>query len=541
MEHSEGRVHILGAGPGSALFLTQAGQALLSTADVVLYDALIDSDLLRLTPKNCIHCCVGKRGQEPSTPQSDINQLLVSYCRQGKQVVRLKSGDPGIFGRVTSELEALNAAHCPVTVWPGLSSALAAPLLAGIPLTDLALSNSVTIVSAHDPDSLDWEFLARSESLVVMMGGRSLSTLVQSLVQFGKSPQTPIAIIQRGGWAQQQVWTATLETILDQVKAERLSPAVMVIGAAVDLRKTLNLSSFPAGFAPVPLAGSGQDADISPQHKALSDLMLPQISRGPLAGRTVLVTRSSAQAPAFRQDLERKGARVLEMAALEVGPPSSWEPLDQALTQLPTFDWIILASANGVQYCLERLLAQGKDARALAGIKIAVVGRKTADSLKQWGLTPDFIPPNFIADDLVAHFPLQPNLRCLFPRVESGGREVLVQALTAQGVEVVEVPAYESRCPDQADPDILAAIAHRSIDVVTFASAKTVRYFWQILERSPRPPSVSSWQDALHSTKVASIGPQTSQACLQYFGHVDMEAQEYTLDGLVQAIVQDFC
>ncbi len=537
MEHSEGRVHILGAGPGSALFLTVSGQALLSTADVVLYDALIDSHLLRLTPRNCIHCYVGKRGQEPSTAQSDINQLLVDYCRQGKQVVRLKSGDPGIFGRLTSELQALEAANCPVTVWPGLSAALAVPLLAGIPLTDLALSSSVTVVSAHDPERLDWEFLARSESLVVMMGGRSLTVLVQSLLQYGKSPQTPIAIIRWGGWAQQRVWTATLETIVEEVQSDRLSPAVMVIGATVDLRKTLGLSSFPEGFV-YGLSDPVKDADAV--SGAIRPNRVPQSASGPLTGRTVLVTRSSAQAGEFRLSLEREGATVLEMAALEVVPPSSWEPLDQALAKLSTFDWIILTSVNGVQYCLERLLAQGKDARALAGVKIAVVGRKTADSLKQWGLIPDFIPPNYIADDLAAHFPIQPNLRCLFPRVESGGREVLVQALTAQGVAVSEVPAYESRCPDQADPDILAAIAHQSIDAVTFASAKTVRYFWQILERSPRPQSCSSWQDALVRVKVASIGPQTSQSCQEHFGRVDIEAQEYTLDGLVQAVLQEF-
>ncbi len=526
MAHPRGKVHILGAGPGSALFLTAAGQAILSTADVVIYDALIDSTLLSLTPKNCIHLEVGKRGQAPSVPQSDINQLLVDHCQQGKQVIRLKSGDPALFGRVASEVLALKASNCEVMVWPGLSSALAAPLLAGIPLTDPELSGSVTIASAHDPDSLDWDFLVRSESLVILMGGRSLPTLVEQLQQHGKPADTPIAIIRWGGWPQQQVWTATLETILPKVAGERLSPTVIVIGPVVQLRDALGLTSFPNGFL------ESQSASPSAQ-TAL-----------PLAGRTILVTRSATQAADFRQGLEAAGATVLEMAALEIVPPSSWEPLDQAIAQLSTFDWLILTSANGVQYCMERLLAQGKDSRVLAGVKIAVVGRKTAASLKQWGLVPDFIPPNYIADDLVAHFPNPERLnglRCLFPRVESGGREVLVQELTAKGVNVVEVPAYQSQCPQVADPEILEAIAAQTIDVITFASSKTVNHFWQILERSPCPDSeLTDWQSMLKTVKIASIGPQTSQVCAQRFGRVEIEAQEYTLEGLTQSIVEAY-
>ncbi len=528
-----GKVHILGAGPGSALFLTASGQALLSTADVVIYDALIDSTLLSLTPKNCIHLEVGKRGQEPSIAQAEINQLLIRYCQQGKQVVRLKSGDPALFGRVASEILALKASHCEVMVWPGLSSSLAAPLLAGIPLTDPDLSSSVTIVTAHAPERLDWDFLARSESLVILMGGRSLPVLVAQLQQHGKPGDTPIAIIRWGGWPQQQVWIATLETILLKVQGERLSPTVIVIGPVVKLRDTLGLLNFPNGFMDPNAANHSNHL----AHKTL-----------PLSGRTILVTRSATQAADFRQGLEAQGATVLEMAALEIVPPSSWEALDDAIAQLSTFDWLILTSANGVQYCMERLLAHGKDARALAGVKIAVVGRKTAASLKQWGLTPDFIPPNYIADDLVAHFP-EPEglkgLRCLFPRVESGGREVLVQELTAQGIDVVEVPAYQSRCPQVADPEILKAIASQSIDALTFASSKTVDHFWQILARSPVPSPFphsdpTDWLSLLRPIKIASIGPQTSQACIQRFERVDIEAQEYTLEGLTQSIIEAY-
>ncbi len=525
MAHPVGKVYILGAGPGSAVFLTVSGQALLSTAEVVIYDALIDPKLLSLAPKTCIDISVGKRGQGPSMPQSDIDQLLVRHCLQGKRVVRLKSGDPAIFGRVASEIQALQAAGCSFEVWPGLSSALSVPTLAGIPLTDPLLSRSILIVSAHDPSLLDWDLMARSESLVVLMGGRSLSTLASSLQQQGKSADTPIAIIRWGGWPQQQVWTGTLETIVSQTHGETLSPTVMVIGEVVRLRETLGIPNF--GY---------RDGAMS-----MNASLFSSESSQPLSGQTVLITRSAGQASDFRNSLEAKGARVLEMTALEIGPPSSWDLLDGAITQIQTFDWLILTSANGVQYFLERLQAQGKDARTLAGLKIAVVGRKTATHLKQWGLMPDFIPPNYIADELVSHFPEKTwdGLRCLFPRVESGGREVLVQELSAKGVDVVEVPAYQSQCPATVDPHILQALQQQDIDILTFASSKTVAHFWQLLLKSPPPDKGGNWLEVLKTVKIASIGPQTSQTCLDLLGRVDTEAQEYTLDGLIESIVQN--
>lgn len=523
MSPTEGKVYILGAGLGAVDFLTVAGQVILSTADVLIYDALIDPKLLTLTPKTCIHVWAGKRGQSVSTPQADINQLLITYCQQGKKVVRLKSGDPAIFGRVASEVQALQAANCTYEVWPGLSSALAAPTLAGIPLTDPILSRSVTIVSAHELAALDWELMVRSESLVILMGGRSLPTLIQSLQNHGKPADTAIAIIKWGGWPQQQVWIGTLETILSQTQGETLSPTVIVIGKVVQLREALGIPNVSALLSP-----------ILP--------MDPSAASSPLAGVTILVTRSASQAPAFRQSLEAQGAAVLEMAALEIGPPSCWDALDGAIAQINTFDWLFLTSANGVEYFFERLNAQGKDARALAGVKIAVVGRKTAASLQAKGLTPDFIPPNYVADDLVAHFPEIDSLgrlRCLFPRVESGGREVLVQELTAKGTTVVEVPAYQSQCPAGIDPQILAALQQQTIDVISFASSKTVEHFWQLLQQAPQAAEVD-WMQRLKPIKLASIGPQTSKTCHALLNRVDIEAQEYTLEGLTQSIVQTY-
>lgn len=259
--------------------------------------------------------------------------------------------------------------------------------------------------------------------------------------------------------------------------------------------------------------------------------LLQTTAKQPLAGKTILVTRSAGQSSQFSDRLQQEGAKVIEMPALEIGPPTSWEALDNAIAHITDFDWLILTSTNGVDYFFERLFAAGKDTRALAGVKIAVVGEKTAASLKKRGLQPDFIPPDFVADSLVDHFPSQlKGQKILFPRVETGGREVLVKELSSNGAEVVEVAAYESRCPAMASPEALDALQNGTVDVITFASSKTVQYFCQLV-RAYLP---SDWLDGVC---IASIGPQTSKTCLQLLGRVDVEAQEYTLEGLFQSLL----
>src|SRR5919202_2833808 len=234
-----GKVYLVGAGPGNIEYLTIRAQPLLEQPEVLIYDALVDERLLTLVPPNCIKFDMGKRGGRPSAPQSEINQLMVEQCRQGKQVVRLKSGDPFIFGRATSEILALQEANCPFEVVPGISSALAAPLLAGIPLTDTVLSRGFAVVSAHEPDELDWEALARLETLVILMGGRHLGEIVKQLQRYGRSHSSPIAVIRDCGRPEQQVWAGTLKDIVKQTTGISLSPAVIVIGAVVGLRDYL--------------------------------------------------------------------------------------------------------------------------------------------------------------------------------------------------------------------------------------------------------------------------------------------------------------
>ncbi len=507
------------------MYLTMRAHQLLVEAEVLVYDALVDSDLLQLVPETCLRLNVGKRGGEPSMPQVEINTLLVHHCLQGQHVVRLKSGDPFIFGRCQSEIEALTAANCAFEVVPGISSALAAPLLAGIPLTDPVLSRCFTVVSGHDPDGLNWQTLTQMDTLVILMGGQHLAKLLRRLQEHGRSPQTPIAIIRWASRANQQIWEGTLSTILQETATEALSPCVMVIGEVVRLRSYLQPPSSPLVSTVLTTSDSTPDPTAAPDTR-------------PFAGKTILVTRSVNQSSPFIDRLNHEGATVVEMPALEIGPPSSWQALDEALTRLEDFDWLLLTSANSVEYFFERLATQIRDLRALAGIKIAVVGDKTAQKLEQRGLKPDFVPPEFVADSLATHFPAPlSGTRILFPRVESGGRDLLVKDFTNRGANVTEVPTYQSLCPAAIAPAALAALQGRTVDVVTFASAKTVKHFCQLLEQS-QPDT--TWQAWLEGVCIASIGPQTTKACASLLGRVDAEAKEYTLEGLIQAIAQWF-
>ncbi|MBD2243299.1 uroporphyrinogen-III C-methyltransferase [Nostoc sp. FACHB-888] len=537
MTQEKGKVYLVGAGPGDVAYLTVKAYNLLAAAQVLIYDALVDAQLLQCVPPDCLKLDVGKRGGKPSTTQAEINKLLVKHCQQGKQVIRLKSGDPLIFGRCTSEIEALKASGCDFELVPGISSALAAPLLAGIPLTDPVLSRTFAVLTAHEPEVLDWEALSRLETLVILMGGQHLPEIVDQLVRHGRSHLTPIAIIRWAGTPRQQIWTAQLGNILEQTTELSISPAVIVIGEVVALRKYLQPENIYLDEIIKQEPGE-RHSQTEPESTPTPQPMLSNFpsSTLPLTGKTILVTRSVGQSSQFSDRLIALGATVIEMPTLEIGPPSSWEDLDDAIAHLSDFDWLIFTSTNGIDYFFERLIAQEKDTRALAGVKIAVVGEKTAHCLKQRSLQPDFIPPNFIADSLVENFP--ENLhgkKVLFPRVESGGREILVKELTLKGAKVIEVAAYQSCCPSGIPAEAKLALQNRKIDVITFASSKTVQFFSQLTEKIfSNNPDTSQF---LEGVCIASIGPQTSKTCHFLFRRVDVEAQEYTLDGLTQALI----
>ncbi|MBW4421836.1 MAG: uroporphyrinogen-III C-methyltransferase [Myxacorys californica WJT36-NPBG1] len=527
---SIGKVYLVGSGPGDIGNLTVRAYQLLQQAEVLVYDALVDAEFLDLVPEDCLKLNVGKRGGQPSMKQGEIDQLLVEHCQQGKLVVRLKSGDPFIFGRTTSEIQALRSAECDYEVIPGISSALAAPLLADIPLTDPVLSRGFAVITAHEPERVNWQALAQLDTVVVLMGGKHLPMIVEQLQQHGKSPDTAIAIIRWAAHPNQEIWISNLTEILSHVTPQSLSPCVIVIGEVVGLRPFLT--------RPHKIRNSELEATPSSASDSTFISSQPQLNPEPsvsttLSGKTILVTRAAGQSGHFSRLLEQQGATVIEMPTLEIVPPSSWEEIDDAIARLNDFDWLILTSTNAVDYFFDRLGSQLQDVGALTNIKIAVVGEKTAFKLKQRGMQPDFVPPDFIADAMIVNFPESvEGKKLLFPRVETGGRETLVKEFKARGAEITEVAAYQSACPEEADPHAIAALKNRKVDIITFASSKTVKHFCELLDRSLG----EGWNTYLENVGLASIGPQTSKTSKALLGRIDIEAQEYTLEGLLSAI-----
>jgi uroporphyrinogen III methyltransferase / synthase len=516
-------VYLLGCGCGTIDSLTVRGYELIKRAEAVVFDALIDVDLLDLLPTGCEQINVGKRGGQPSLEQSEIDRILIEVSKRKSCIVRLKTGDPFIFGRTTSEIQALRSAGIAYEVIPGISSAIAGPLFASIPLTDTVMSRSFTVLSAHEPEKLDWATLARLDTLVILMGARSLATIVSALVHQGRSTDNAIAIIRWAGQPEQKVWVGTLGTIVQLTKGEALSPCVIVVGEVVRLREFL-----------LPIEQQSQTI-----HSGnLEPLIASQsIAHQPLHQHSVLVTRSVEQSTTFSDLLRLQGATIVEMPTLEILPPSDWRELDQTIADIQDYDWLVLTSANAVNYFFDRFIDRGQDLRKLANCKIAVIGKKTAKFLKARGFYPDFTPPDFVADSLIEHFPSPiAGAKILFPRVESGGREVLVNAFTAAGAIVTEVSAYQSGCPRVADVAAIAALRSGKITVITFASSKTVKHFHQLIEGAIGP----DWPIVLDKICIASIGPQTSITCQELLGRVDVEASEYTLEGLVVGIVRSF-
>ncbi|MEL4895329.1 uroporphyrinogen-III C-methyltransferase [Crocosphaera sp. Alani8] len=500
-----GKVYLVGSGIGNINYLTLRAYNLLSQAEVLIYDALVDDNLLNLVPEACLKIDVGKRGGQPSTKQDKINYLLVNYCLQGQQVVRLKSGDPLIFGRANEEIKALQEADCPYELVPGISSALAAPLLTGIPLTDKKISRCFTVLTGHQPELLNWQALAKIDTLIILMGTRNLGKIINLLIDNGRSQYESIAIIHNSGSYQEKVYLGTLNTIIEKVSGISLSPAVIIIGNVVNI----------------------------PYMSSSSPL--------PLAKKTVIITRAKDQSSQFSSLLKQQGANIIEMPALEILAPSSWQALDSAIETISSFNWLILTSANGVNFFFQRLQELGKDVRVLGAIKIAVVGKKTATCLQKYHLTPDFIPPNFIADELVNHFP--ENLaqqKILFPRVETGGRELLVKELQKQKANIIEVPAYQSGCPEKIDIRAWEALQNKQVDIITFASSKTVKNFYKLLKESLNTNNQADILSLLNNVCLASIGPQTSKTCYELLTRVDIEAKEYTIEGLTAELVQHF-
>jgi len=498
----KGKVNIIGAGPGDPGLITLRGIQCLEQADVVVYDYLANEEFLGRVGKEARLIYVGKKGGDHTLPQGEINQILVDEALRGHTVARLKGGDPFIFGRGGEEAEALQEAGIPFEVIPGVTSAIAVPAFAGIPLTHRGYTSTVAFVTGHeDPtkgkSDIDWTKLSGIGTLVFLMGVKNLASIARNLVEGGKSPETPAALIRWGTTPDQETLTGTLADIAAKAKKQGFSPpSILVVGEVVSLRPKLGW------FETKPLFGKG-----------------------------IVITRPEEQAGEFAKLLSAEGARVILFPTIRIVPPASWELLDRALDNLGSYHWIIFTSANGVKHFFRRLREAGRDVRDLKGIRISTIGPATAAAVEGMGIRVDIVPGEYISEGVVRAFQdvdLK-GKRVLLPRAEEA-RDVIPDGLAKRGASVDVVTVYRTVRSESRKESLQALLDAGKIDVITFTSPSTVNNFREIMGGAALPETV----------RIACIGPVTEAAAQQQGFTVHIFQEAFTIPGMVKALVDYF-
>lgn len=498
------KVYLLGAGPGDPGLLTLRARDILSRADVVVYDHLANKAFLDFCRPDAEILYVGKKGGDHTLPQDAINALLVARAKEGKLVARLKGGDPFVFGRGGEEAEELVAAGCAFEVVPGVTSAVAAPAYAGIPITHRKFASSVSFITGHedqakDESSLNWEAFARSGStLVFFMGVKNLSGISGNLIRAGMSGETPAALVRWGTTCLHTTLVSTLAAIPEEAARQGVTPpALLVVGGVVTLHDTL------AWFEKRPLLGKG-----------------------------VVVTRSREQASELVRLLSDEGARCIEFPTIKIAPLDDPDPVRVAIARLYEYDWVIFTSANGVRSFFAEVDTMELDARVFAGIKVAAIGPATAEALVQRGIRPDFVPERFVAESVVegmARLGVS-GVRILIPRAREA-REVLPEKLTEAGATVTVLPVYETKPTHQDPEEVIAAIKAGQVQYLTFASSSTVTNFFALV-----PPEVLK---AAPAVRIACIGPVTAETLSRFGFAADVTTPIFTIPALARAIIAD--
>ena len=500
-----GKVYLVGAGPGDPGLLTLRGRELLERAEVVIYDRLASPRLMEYVNPAAEKIYVGKRIGRHVARQDEINDLIIEKAKEGKMVVRLKGGDPFIFGRGGEEAQIMAEQGVEFEIVPGVTSAIAVPAYAGIPLTHRAHTASVAFITGHRRmDEREapvlWEGLAKGVgTLVFLMGMTNLPNIAANLIKFGRRPDTPVAVIRWGTTPFHQSITGTLEDIADKVKEAGFTPpAIIVVGDVVSVRDQINW-----------------------------------FENRPLLGRRILVTRTRSQASELVRLLERKGAGCIECPTIEVRPLDDTSEIDSAIERLVRYDWIIFSSVNAVKFFFNRIDALGLDIRALGSTKIAAVGSSTADAIHALHLKVDLVPEDFKAEGLVEAFRSlkMEGKRVLIPRARVA-REVLPEGLASMGAEVDVIAIYETVIPEVA-PQTLEMLSEEKVDVVTFTSSSTVKNFLKAL-----PADLVD--RILSQARVACIGPVTARSARKRGIRVDILPRRSTIASMVEAIEQDF-
>jgi uroporphyrinogen III methyltransferase/synthase len=499
-------VYLVGAGPGDPGLITVKGLEVLRRADVVVYDQLASPELLKEAPPGAELLYVGKKAGAHALPQGGINELLVTKARAGLTVVRLKGGDPFVFGRGGEEAEELAAAGIPFEVVPGVTSGVAVPAYAGIPVTHRRYTTLVTFITGHedpakDASTIPWTALGNNPgTLVFLMGVKNLAENCRRLIEAGRPPETPAAVIESGTTLFQRTVVGTLTDIPARAReADIKPPAVLVVGGVVEL------------------AGA-----------------LTWWENRPLWRKTALVTRSRDQASHLVARLNQAGARCLEVPTIEIAPPADFGPLDTALQKISRYEWVIFTSANGVKAFMARLFHMGLDVRALGRLRLAVIGPATAQVLRDFGLVADVVPDTFQAEGLLAV--LAPRLmggaRLLLARAEQA-RDVLPQGLRQIGAKVDVVPVYRAVPPPAVPPEAAEALAAGRVDILTFTSSATVHNFAGLVGQE-------AFQKLGAGAVVASIGPITTATLQEYDITPQIEPAAFTIPALAAAIVEYF-
>ena len=501
-----GRVYLIGAGPGDPDLITLKGLRCLQTADSVIYDHLVNVDLLRHARADAELVNVGKRGGEYHISQEKINDLMVERANSGKVVARLKGGDPFIFGRGGEEAEALASAGIGFEIVPGITSGYAAPAYAGIPVTHRDFSPSVAFITGHEDPSKEesliaWDKISTSiGTLVFFMGVKNLPEIVENLVRHGRSPETPVALIQWGTYFKQEVLTGTLSSIVQQVHSARFSaPAITVVGEVVRLRDRLKW-----------------------------------FENRPLFGKRIIITRPQEQVEDFKTQLAQLGAEVIAFPTIEISEPASWESLDEAIRQIDQYQWVIFTSVNGVKNFFSRYRLAQKDIRDLKGVKISTIGPATEKAVCSMNLNVEVVPNEFKAEGLVESLKgkVMKGTRVLIARAKVA-RDVLPEELRKQGARVDVVEVYQTTIPKASRSQLQQILDERSVDMVVFTSSSTVSNLVEIVRPSPL-------KELLDGIAVATIGPITAQTAERYGLKVSVQPSQYSIPALVKAIVEFF-
>ncbi len=502
-----GKVYLVGAGPGDPGLLTLRGKYLLQRAEVVVYDYLANIKLLQHAPKSAILIYAGKKGGGlHAYTQEGINQLLVEHAQAGKTIVRLKGGDPFIFGRGAEEIEALVEEKIAFEVVPGVTSATAAATYAGIPITHREHTASVAFITGHeDPtkkkSNIQWDKLATGAgTLVIFMGIKNLPIITKKLIKYGRDPKTPVAVVRWASTPEQHSVEGTLDTITEVVRKNGIKPpALVIVGEVVKLRKTIDW-----------------------------------FEKRPLFGKRVVVTRTREQASELVAQLEENGASCLEYSTINLEPVDDYQVLDEAITKIGSYQWILFTSLNAVTYFFKRLYRLGMDSRNLAGPKIAVVGRTTAEELLKYGLRADLIPEEFTAEGL-AEALLEEGVsdtNILIPRAVKA-REILPDTLTQNGAEVTIAPVYKNVLPKGGKTELREQLLNGEIDLLTFTSSSTVTNFLTMVDAG----SEEELQQLFDKVTIAAIGPVTAKTVLENGLQVDIQPKRYTIVDMVDSIV----